>query len=93
MQVTLSGTGPLKRAVSEEGLLLDLPAGARLRDALSVASEQLGDAGSVLRDHGGQVQQGLVVFLNDEMVRRNGGDTELKDGDELTVLMPVAGGC
>ena len=93
MHVTLSGTGPLKRVVSEGGLLLDLPAGASLRDALSLASEQLGDAGSVLRDHAGQVQPGVVVFVNDEMVRRTSADTQLNDGDELTVLMPVAGGC
>lgn len=93
MHVTFSGTGPLKRALSEEGLRLDLPAGARVRDALSAASQRLGAAGAVLGGGDNPVQPGLVVFLNDEMVRRNRVDTELKDGDQLTVLMPVAGGC
>ena len=92
MNVTVSGTGPLKRAVSGEGLRLDLPEGAKVSDALSAASQRLGTAGSALQDEGGHVQRGVVVFLNDEMVRRNKVDIELKDGDELTVLMPVAGG-
>lgn len=92
MQVTLSGTGPLKRMV-HDGLRLDLPAGARIRDALAEASERLGEEATVLQDEAGQVKPGIVVFVNDEMVRRSGVEIELKDGDELTILMPVAGGC
>ncbi|MDQ3680442.1 MAG: MoaD/ThiS family protein [Actinomycetota bacterium] len=91
MQVTLSGTGPLKRMV-REGLSLDLPTGARIRDALTEASARLGDMAPVLQDEEGQTGPGIVVFVNDQMIRRNGADAELSDGDELTVLMPVAGG-
>ncbi len=91
MRVTLSGTGPLKRMVSD-GLSLDLPPGARVRDALAEARARLGDLAPVLQDDEGQTRPGIVVFVNDQMVRRNGTDIELSDGDELTVLMPVAGG-
>lgn len=91
MRVTLSGTGPLKRMVSE-GLSLDLPAGARVRDALAEAGARLGDMAPVLQDEQGGTRPGIVVFVNDQMIRRNGVDAELSDGDELTVLMPVAGG-
>lgn len=91
MRVTLSGTGPLKRMVSE-GLSLELPTGASVRDALAEASTRLRDLAPVLEDEQGRTRPGIVVFVNDQMVRRNGTDAELSDGDELTVLMPVAGG-
>ncbi len=91
MRVTLSGTGPLKRMVSD-GLSLELPPGASVRDALAEARTRLGDMGPILEDEEGRTRPGIVVFVNDQMVRRNGTDTELNDGDELTVLMPVAGG-
>ena len=93
MKVTFSATGPLKHMVSSEGMVLDLRDGARVRDALSVASAQLGEEASnrLFHDEGG-LQPGVVVVVNDELIRRSGGDRELSDGDELTIMMPVAGG-
>lgn len=91
MQVTLSATGPLKRMVSD-GLVLDLRDGARLRDALSEACGRLGEEAATRVFNGaGDLQPGIVVVVNDELIRR-GGDRELSDGDDLTILMPVAGG-
>ena len=93
MLVNFSASGPLKRAIAEAGgLQLDLPAGANVRDALVAASESLGTAGALMRDDAGHLRTSLVVFVNDELIRRNGIDNEVHEGDELTVLMPVAGG-
>ena len=93
MKVTLSATGPLKHMVSSGGLVLDLREGSRVRDALSAASAQLGEEATsrLFQDEGG-LRAGVVVVVNDELIRRSGGDKELSDGDELTIMMPVAGG-
>ena len=93
VKVNFSATGPLKHMVSPDGLVLDLRDGARVKDALAVASTQLGDeATSRLFHDEGDLRPGVVVVVNDELIRRSGGDRELQDGDELTIMMPVAGG-
>ncbi len=92
MKVTFSATGPLKHMITSGGLVLDLGDGARVRDALTAASAQLcEEATSRLFHDEGDLQPGVVV-VNDELIRRSGGDRELSDGDELTIMMPVAGG-
>ncbi|MGH8907719.1 MAG: MoaD/ThiS family protein [Egibacteraceae bacterium] len=93
MRVTFSATGPLRKMVSSEGMLLDLPAETRIRDALFAVCEQLGEqAAKTLLDDEGGLQRGVLMFLNNEMVPRNGANRALQDGDELTAVMSVAGG-
>jgi molybdopterin converting factor small subunit len=45
-----------------------------------------------LLDEGGRVREHLHLFLNDTDVRRD-LDTVLREGDELTVLRAMSGGC
>jgi molybdopterin converting factor small subunit len=92
MQVTFSVTGPLKHLVDRGGLTLDLRDGAKVRDALSTACDRLGEEAATRLFQGDELRAGIVVVLNDELIRRRSGERELSDGDDVTVLMPVAGG-
>ncbi len=47
-----------------------------------------------LCDEKGEIRRFVNVYLNDEDVRfLNGRDTELKDGDEVSIVPAIAGGC
>jgi len=47
-----------------------------------------------LCDENGEIRRFVNVYLNDEDVRfLNGRDTELKDGDEISIVPAIAGGC
>jgi len=47
-----------------------------------------------LCDENGEIRRFVNVYLNDEDVRfLNGRDTELKDGDEVSIVPAIAGGC
>lgn len=46
-----------------------------------------------LCDENGDIRRFVNVYLNDEDVRfLKGGDTELKDGDEVSIVPAIAGG-
>ncbi|PCI45511.1 MAG: molybdopterin synthase sulfur carrier subunit [Proteobacteria bacterium] len=46
-----------------------------------------------LCDEKGEIRRFVNVYLNDEDVRfLNGRDTELKDGDEISIVPAIAGG-
>ncbi len=46
-----------------------------------------------LCDESGEIRRFVNVYLNDEDVRfLNGRDTELKDGDEVSIVPAIAGG-
>jgi len=47
-----------------------------------------------LCDDKGEIRRFVNVYLNDEDVRfLKGRDTELKDGDEVSIVPAIAGGC
>jgi molybdopterin synthase sulfur carrier subunit len=47
-----------------------------------------------LCDDNGEIRRFVNVYVNDEDVRFMGGrDTALKDGDELSIVPAIAGGC
>jgi len=47
-----------------------------------------------LCDEAGEIRRFVNVYVNDEDVRfMNGRDTELKDGDEVSIVPAIAGGC
>jgi hypothetical protein len=93
MHVAFSATGPLGTMVGNEWLLLDLPTQTTIRTALVAACEQLGNqAMKRLLNDDGELQRGILLFLNNKLVPQNGGDRTLKEGDELTVLISTAEG-
>jgi len=82
--------------------LRKLTAGA---DEVSIEATNIGDmidnleaahAGLKERlcDEKGEIRRFVNVYLNDEDVRfLKGRDTELKDGDEVSIVPAIAGGC
>lgn len=93
MHVAFSATGPLGTMVGNDWLLLNLPAQTTIRTALFAAREQLGDqAVKTLLNDDGELQPGILLFLNNNLVPQNGGDRTLKEGDELTVMISTAEG-
>jgi len=47
-----------------------------------------------LCDEAGEIRRFVNVYLNDEDVRfLKGRETELKDGDEVSIVPAIAGGC
>jgi len=47
-----------------------------------------------LCDENGEIRRFVNVYVNDEDVRFMGGRaTELKDGDEVSIVPAIAGGC
>ena len=47
-----------------------------------------------LCDESGEIRRFVNVYLNDEDVRFiNGRDTALKDGDDVSIVPAIAGGC
>jgi molybdopterin synthase sulfur carrier subunit len=86
------------------GFLTDFTNGARqvevdsasplLADALQkLWAVHLGLRDRVLNEQG-QIRQHVNIFLNNENVRRlQSLQTEVKEGDEITILPSVSGGC
>ncbi|MFC4000032.1 MoaD/ThiS family protein [Nocardiopsis sediminis] len=73
-----------KKAVDGEG--------ATLGELITDLDKNYPGLGARLSDDG-KLRRFVNVYLNDEDVRFTGGlDTELKDGDTVTILPAVAGG-
>jgi molybdopterin synthase sulfur carrier subunit len=47
-----------------------------------------------LVDEAGEIRRYVNIYVNEEDIRfLNGADTELRDGDSLTIVPAIAGGC
>jgi molybdopterin synthase catalytic subunit len=81
VQVAVKLFGAVREAVGEKELRVALPEGARVRDLVSLLA----------RDHEVLERLGerLATSVNLEVVPR---ETVLRDGDEVALLPPVAGG-
>ena len=76
-------TGGEKRVTASGGTLKDVI--SDLESNYSGISDHLLDAG--------KLQRFVNIYVNDEDVRFSGGlDTEISDGDSVTILPAVAGG-
>ena len=78
MQVKLLLFASYKDAVGSSELTLELPAGSRAQDAVTI-----------LRDRCARIPERPVVAINLDYSSLN---DVLNDGDELALLPPVAGG-
>lgn len=81
MRVVVKLFGAVREAIGEKELSVALPEGGRVRDLLALLA----------RDHEAIDRFGerLATSVNLEVVP---ADTELRDGDEVALLPPVAGG-
>jgi len=92
MTVTVRIPTPLRKltAGADEVLIEGATIGAMI-DNLEAAHAGLKER---LCDENGEIRRFVNVYLNDEDVRfLNGRDTELKDGDEVSIVPAIAGGC
>ena len=64
-----------------------------VRDALDALARERPEIQQHLFDEGGRLRQYVLCFRNGEDTRREQGlETELADGDTLTILQSVSGG-
>jgi molybdopterin synthase sulfur carrier subunit len=69
--------------------------GATLKDVISDLEANYSGITERLvdKDNPGKLQRFVNIYVNDEDVRFSGGmDTEISDGDSVTILPAVAGG-
>ena len=68
--------------------------GATLQELVADLERSHAGLGAALVDHDGALHRFINVYVNDEDVRYLGGiETPLSDGDTVSILPAVAGGC
>ena len=90
MAVTVKIPAQLRAATGGEGELE--VEGGTVGEALDAVFEQHGDLRDRITEDGG-LRRFVNVYVSGEDIRfRDGLDTEVNDGDEVTILPAVAGG-
>lgn len=91
VEVVVKAFGGLRAHIDPFPLRVELPAGARLRDLISVISETYPKLHSELSQG---LSQGYINILVDGRNARflAGLDTELRDGVSVAFIPPVGGG-
>ena len=81
----------LKQAAGTPGEAVELPAPCPVRDLLLLLAARHGEPlQKLLLAPDGSPQPTILVFVGDEQVASDG--PSLKDGDDVTLLSPIAGG-
>jgi molybdopterin synthase sulfur carrier subunit len=81
---------PFKDAVGEKSVVLELPRGVTVGDALTEVVEENPDLDGKLLDDAGQIPDGVRALHNGRAKAE--GDTRLEDGDEISFTTPIHGG-
>jgi molybdopterin converting factor small subunit len=90
MHVTVTYRAQLKRAVGRPSERVEVAPGCTLRDLLARLAEQSdADARALLAAAQGDIAPSLLAFVGAEQAE---GSRVLKDGDEVLLLAPMAGG-
>jgi molybdopterin converting factor small subunit len=92
MKVRVRYLAQLKQAagLGAETVELEGPCAAR-EFVANLAERHGGPLRGLLLTPGGQVQPTILIFVGDEQVAA-GASEALRDGDEVTLLSPIAGG-
>lgn len=91
MKILFSTNGQIRDVLGEESLVIELPVNGGLNDILTAVSGRLDlSAQNFLVNEENQLQPGLMVIVNDEMVFED--ECFIKDGDQVSILMPMSGG-
>ena len=92
MRITVEYLAQVKQTAGVSSEILELPDAATLRDVLPRIAERHGDAlRRILFDDAGNSRPSLLFFIGDRQVRGQQA-VELRDGDRLTIMSPIAGG-
>lgn len=87
MAVKVTLTGRLSDVLGKQ-LFLSPP--KTIREAIKEIASLNEEGASFLLDENGEIRDNVIILRNDENVEDFDG--ELKDGDELFILLPIAGG-
>ncbi len=91
MAITVRVPTPLRRLTDGQGEV-EVEAGT-VREAIDRLEEQYPGFKERLLDEKGELRKFVNLYINDEDVRfLKGADTELKDGDVLSIVPAIAGG-
>ena len=88
--VELRFYAPFKDAVGEKSVVLELPHGATLSDALAQIVDENPDLDGKLLNDAGRIPDGVRALRNARAAAE--GDTRLEDGDEISFTTPIHGG-
>ena len=88
MNVVVRYLAQLRQAAGRAEERLDLPGGSSVSDLVKHLGGRDGRLRGVLLD-GGEARGSLLLFVGDEQASR---DRILQDGDEVTLMTPIAGG-
>ena len=92
MAVTVSIPTPLRKLTNNESeVSIEAGTVGDLVDALDVAYSGIAEK---LLDEKGDIRRYVNVFVNDEDIRfLDGKGTVLEDGDNISIVPAIAGGC
>jgi molybdopterin synthase sulfur carrier subunit len=91
MAVIVRVPTPLRRLTNGQGEI-EVQA-STIREAIEKLEEQYPGFKERLLDENGEVRRFVNLYLNDEDIRfLKGVDTELKEGDTLSIVPAIAGG-
>lgn len=92
MKVTVKYLAQAKRAAGCAAETLELPGGCLLCELVQRLGERHGEPlQKLLLGPGGRPHEALLLFVGEEQVRAD-TERELRDGDVVTILTPMAGG-
>lgn len=91
MAVTVRVPTPLRRLTDGQGEI-EVQA-TTIREAIEKLEEKFPGFKERLLDENGELRKFVNLYLNDEDIRfLKGIDTELKDGDTISIVPAIAGG-
>jgi len=87
MRVTFSSNGKLRDLLGAACIGMEVPPETRVVDVLENVAKRYGaDARALILGE----RSGVLVLVNDEMIEQS--TIAVSHGDEITVLLPIAGG-
>ncbi|WP_254536049.1 ubiquitin-like small modifier protein 1 [Halomarina litorea] len=94
MELELRFFANFRTAVGDKTISREYDDGSTVGDVLrALEAEFDGLEGDILDDEGDILPQLSVLKNGREVLHMEGTETELEDGDRLSVFPPVAGGC